>query len=176
MGTKKSSSDSKLSNLEEIKKIVKKNKERDKKNKKNGVSKLERKVLIERCYNGRSISPFFIQRVKTFYPDIHSVLDRKEIQMENDLVEVLKKFQIYATTKTDKRSLPYREQIVVKLGVDVDMGAMFEYEETYRDILKELLNKDARKIRFYVHTETFQEDEMPWLRCGVKYCFRYFIH
>lgn len=145
-------------------------------NKKNDVNKLKREILIEKCYKGRSVSPFFVLRVKKFYPDIHSILDRKEIQMENDLAEVLKKFQIYATTKTDKRSLPYREQVIVKLGIDVDMGAMFEYEMTYRNILKELLKKDARKIRFYVHIDTYQDDKLPALLCGVRYCFRYFIH
>lgn len=140
----------------------------------------ERKVLLEKCYKGREMSKIFLQRTKLFYPNMHSTFDNLETRIEYDLIELLAKFQISATIKTDKRSLPYTNVIISKLILESDVNYMFNFERTYRKILSELLAKDVYKIRFYVHIETFEGDSTVMsriLQCsGVKYCFRYYIH
>ena len=51
---------------------------------------------------------------------------------------------------------------------------------TYRDIVKELLNKDVYKIRYYIHIETYGDEssKIPVIfnRGGIRYNFRYYIH
>ena len=134
-----------------------------------------KKVLIEKCYKGRMMSPKFLKRTETFYKNINSTLDRQESFVECALVELLSNFEIYAILKSDKRSLPYTNEIVVKLPVESNMNAMWNYKATYRKIVLELLEKNVHKIRFYVHMETYENDSW-FLDCGIKYCFRYYMH
>lgn len=139
-----------------------------------------KKVLLEKCKNGREMSERFIRRTKTWYPNIHNKLDSVETFMEDDIIILLKKVGINAVKKRDKRSLPYTHQIVEKLILESNVSAMFIYTRTYRKIVKELLNKGVDKIRFYVHIETFEDNSNKvsqlFEMCGVKYCFRYYIH
>lgn len=137
----------------------------------------ERKVLIEKCRNGRFMSPIFLRRTEAFYKNnLHPLFDKQEENMENNLIELLKNFQISAMLKTDKRSLPYTNQIIVKLPVESDMNAMWNYSYANRQIIKELLEKNVYKIRFYVHIETYEDVRNIFLNCGIKYSFRYYIH
>jgi hypothetical protein len=140
---------------------------------------IQRIVLFEKSYKGREMSDVFLRRTKMFYPDIHSVLDRKETQMEDDLIELLQKFQISATRKTNKRSLPFNNVVICDLILESFVAAMFDYEKTYREIISDLIAKNAFKIRFYVHIETYTSNHPFWGNlggCGVRYCFRYYIH
>ncbi|HWY35831.1 MAG TPA: hypothetical protein VNX68_14405, partial [Nitrosopumilaceae archaeon] len=136
--------------------------------------------LVEKCYKGREMSETFVKRISTWFPDIHKTLDRKEYQMEEELMSFLLKFQIYATKKSDKRSLPYTNVVTSTLMLASDISEVFAFEVAYRKIVLELLSKDVRKIRFYVHIESYDNDSTDFARafglCGLKYCFRYYIH
>ena len=136
-----------------------------------------KKVLTEKCRSGREISPLFLKRTEAFYNNnMHPLFDQQEARMENNLIELLENFQISATIKSNKRSLPYKNEIIVNLPVESDMSAMWDYRTTYRKIISELLEKNVYKIRFYVHIETFENAKSVFLNCGIKYCFRYYIH
>ena len=137
----------------------------------------EKKVLFEKCRNGRFVSPLFEKRIEAFYKgDLHTIFDRQESLMEGDLIALLQNFKIYAMLKTNKRSLLYTNEIVVKLPVESDMNVMWDYRNTYRKIVAELLGKNIYKIRFYVHVETYEDLQNIFFNCGIKYCFRYFKH
>jgi hypothetical protein len=140
----------------------------------------EKKVLIEKCINGREMSNRFIQRTKTWYPNIHKKLDSVESFMEEDIIALLRKVDISASKKINKHSLPYTNVVVSKLILESDVSAMFDYTRTYRAIVKELLEKGVFKIRFYVHLETYEDNSSRFAQmfsmCGVKYSFRYYIH
>lgn len=140
----------------------------------------QKKVLLEKCKNGREMSSVFIDRAKTWYPNIHKKLDSVEGFMEKDIISFLQSLDIVASVKTDKHSLPYTDVVVSKLTFESDVAAMFNYRRTYREIIKELLNKNVYKIRFYVHIETYDDESSGISRlfqlCGVKYSFRYYIH
>nr|QBM02790.1 hypothetical protein [uncultured archaeon] len=138
-----------------------------------------RKVLIEKCRRGREMSEKFLRRTDVFYPDIHNTLDRKETQIEHELVSIFEKLQIQASTKTDKRSLPYNNVIVSRLMLETDVSAMFDSKRIYRKIISELLTKDIYRIRFYIHIETYEDNSNMMAKilgmCGLKYCFRYYV-
>jgi hypothetical protein len=141
---------------------------------------LTRKVLFEKSINGREISPIFLKRIENFngygFKYIHSIFDKQETEMECVLIKLLKNFRIYATLKSNKRSLPYTNEIIVELPVESDMNAMWDYKTTFRKIVKELLDKNVFKIRFYVHVENYENPKNIFLNCGIRYRFRYFVH
>ena len=135
-----------------------------------------RKVIVEKCPKGRSMSKSFVKRIEVFHPDIHSKFDRLETQMEGDLIESLSIVGIYAMMKSDKRSLPYTNSIVQKFMLESNINVTFDFRRTYRKIFSELLEKDVRKIRFYVHIESYDDYKHPFNFCGISYDFRYYIH
>ena len=87
--------------------------------------------------------------------------------------------KIQASTKTDKRSLPYNNVIVSRLMLETDVSAMFDSKRIYRKIISELLTKDIYRIRFYIHIETYEDNSNMMAKilgmCGLKYCFRYYV-
>lgn len=126
--------------------------------------------------NVRKIDESFIEKYKIFFgSDINSLLDNLENNMEEDLMELFPKFQIIASKKTDKKSLPYQYEIVCKLNSESYVNGMLEFHRTYRKIFKALLDGDVSKIRFYVHVEPYG-DANKLFNNGIKYCFRYYEH
>lgn len=57
---------------------------------------------------------------------------------------------------------------------------MYERSTVFRPILKEMLEKNATKIRFYIHAETYDDKKVglfqKFIGCGFKYSFRYYLH
>lgn len=163
---------------EEKEELSKLNKSFKKTIKTNNVS--TRKVLFEKCIRGREMSDNFMRRTKAFYPDIHNTFDRKEFEMEDELIDLLEKINIAATKKSDKRSLPYNNVIISKNMLESDVSAMFDCRNIYRRIVSELLEKGLYKVRFYVHIENYDDDSNVMTRVfgisGIKYCFRYYTH
>ena len=104
-------------------------------------------------------------------------LENIENDIEIELIDFLRKIQIVASKKIDKYSLPYREEIIIKLPVESYLNGCFERDRIFRPILKELLAKDVFKIRFYLHVETYcNSTKLANFDAGIKYSFRYFIH
>lgn len=139
-----------------------------------------REVLVEKCYKGREMSKIFLKRTVGFYPDMHSKLDIKEAQMEEELIELFSKIHISASIKTDKYSLPYNGVVIYKSMLNSDVSYMFRPESAYRKIVAELIEKKIYKIRFYIHIETYEDESNQMAKilglCGIKYCFRYYAH
>lgn len=105
------------------------------------------------------------ERIKT----INKKLDEFENKMELDLIKVLENFQIHATVKTHKKSLPYNSEITIILPNESWVTGVLEFKRCYRKILKELLDKNLYKIRFYVSIEIVDHGFIG----GLKYIFRY---
>jgi hypothetical protein len=103
---------------------------------------------------------------------VNKTLDKVETNMENDLVKTFKKFQIHASVKTDKYTLPYTDEICVTLGNESYINGVFEFDRCYREIFTKLLSTSYSKIRFYVWIEPVDGGLMG----GLKYHFRYFPH
>ena len=100
-------------------------------------------------------------------------IEKFEINCEKSLIDTLSKLDIYATIKTDRYSLPYQKEIKVELfGVSYTNRA-YEFYRVAREIVKELLNENINKIRFYILVDV---DTEAALKGKVIYKFRYYVH
>jgi len=95
-----------------------------------------------------------------------------EKKIEKDMIEVLQKLGIKATVKTDRYSLPFQHQIKVTQYGESYLNGAFESQNLYRSVLKELLEYEHSKIRFFIFAEIL--DEFPMGK--VNYYFNYYVH
>lgn len=126
-----------------------------------------------------NIEPRIAEVLKLIFPrkKPEKVLEKLEKAMEKDLaVNIFPLLDIRATTKSDRKSLPYQHEILVSLVRSSYLNSMLEFHHCYRTILKELLNKNVRKIRFYVQVDTSCSENGPFILGQIDYKFRYYIH
>jgi len=115
--------------------------------------------------------------------DLHN-LDEEEFQskyveaMENferncekSLIETFAKLDIKASVKTDPYSLPFNNEVVVELKGESYMNGPYEFYRVAREIVKEVLNKDIYKIRFYLFINAVEYGFLG----KIQYKFRYHI-
>jgi len=95
-----------------------------------------------------------------------------EKKIEKDMIGVFSKMGINASVKTDRYSLPHQFQIKTTQYGESYLNGAFESARLYRAVLKELVNLDLYKIRFYIFAEV--EDE-PYMG-KVNYYFNYYVH
>lgn len=127
----------------------------------------------------RFISETLQKHLNYFMGDLEVFLPNLESKLEKEIIDFVSQVGIQATVKTDKYSLPYTNEITFKLNYESYINGMYERERIYRPIMKELLDKDVYKIRFYIFIDTFDEEYKGLLKlagCGFKYHFRYYIH
>ena len=95
-----------------------------------------------------------------------------EKKIEKDMIEVLSKIGINASVKTDRYSLPFQGQIKTTQQGESYLNGAFESYKLYREVLKEIVNQDLYKIRFYIFAEV---EDSPYMG-KVNYYFNYYIH
>ena len=95
-----------------------------------------------------------------------------EKKIEKDMIEVLSKIGINASVKTDRYSLPFQGQIKTTQQGESYLNGAFESYKLYRAVLKEIVNQDLYKIRFYIFAEV---EDSPYMG-KVNYYFNYYIH
>jgi len=101
-----------------------------------------------------------------------------EIQCENSLIELFNKLNIQSSVKTDRYSLPYKEEIISIIDGASYLNHAFTISNITRDIVKELLDKNVYKFRFYLTVDAIIEndtDERHFFG-RVVYKFRYVKH
>lgn len=96
-----------------------------------------------------------------------------ERSLEKSLRKTLKKINIDSTVKTDPFSLPYTHEIQVTLMGESWMNGPYEFNRVTRQIVKELIENNVYKIRFYIYVE-YNTECFPM--GSMTYYFRYFIH
>ena len=117
------------------------------------------------------------RRTDMFYEDFDGYMDKIELKMEAELKPLLKQVGIHAATKTDRKSLTVHGVIEKELILESWVPGWFEYERTFRTIVKELLAQDIEKIRFYVHVEPVKVHPIfAFSMYAMKYSFRYYKH
>ena len=126
----------------------------------------------------RDDCPFARKRLSPFIKnDLELYLDGFESHMEKKLTATLRNVDIQATVKRDKFSLPYEHERIVKLPLESFMNAVFDYRRVFRPVVKELLDKNVYRIRFYLWTDLFEDtDTRPRIHAGIRYHFRYYVH
>ena len=99
-----------------------------------------------------------------------------EKKCEQSLIETLGRVNVQASVKTDRCSLPYKEEIVVVLNGESYMNGAFEFHRVARKIVKEVLEKNLYKLRFYMYIN-IEEGKGLFESFGkVEYRFRYYPH
>ena len=95
----------------------------------------------------------------------------QEHQLEQNIIKTLRSFYIRSSVKTDKYTLPYQHSISMCFKFKMDKWG--SYDQVNRYILKELLDKNIKKIRFYTIIDYSIQN---MLNKKVHVEFRYYIH
>jgi hypothetical protein len=101
-----------------------------------------------------------------------------EIHCENSLIELFNKLNIQSSVKTDRYSLPYKEEIISIIEGASNLDYAFTLSNITRDIVKELIDKNIYKLRFYLTVDAIIENETEDRHFfgRVVYNFRYVKH
>jgi hypothetical protein len=80
--------------------------------------------------------------------------------------------------KTDRYSLPYKEEIIISIDGASNLDYAFTLNNITREIVKELLDKNVYKLRFYLTVDAIIEDDTidRHFFGRVVYKFRYVKH
>jgi hypothetical protein len=98
-------------------------------------------------------------------------IQKFERDCEKSLIETFSRIGISAVVKTDPYSLPYNKELVVNLNGESYLNGPYEFYRVARKIVREVLENDLYKVRFYMFIEV---DTDKWLG-RVTYKFRYHI-
>lgn len=102
-------------------------------------------------------------------------LEKFERKCEKSLIETLARVDIRATVKSDPYSLPYKEEIVVRLNGESYLNGPYEFRRAARKIVKELLEKEVRHLRFYLFVNAVEVERGFLSSLGaIEYRFRYY--
>ncbi len=126
---------------------------------------------MENCNNIR----FDIQWTKNLKkrnPDrnLEEEIQALERKVETELKIILNQLDMQASVKSEPYSLPYQKEICRKTGfasIKTNIGS-FDYTHVFRPIVKQLLNEDVKKMRFYFYIQGSDWDN---LKCTKTICF-----
>ena len=101
-----------------------------------------------------------------------------EMDCEKRLKDLFKQIGIQSSIKRDRFSLPYKHEIIGELQGQMFINYSFNLDNIARVFVKELLDNNITKIRFYLTVDVITEDENIGKRYlgKVVYKFRYMIH
>jgi len=107
-----------------------------------------------------------------------SAITEFEIECEARLKELFSRIGIQSSTKSDRFSLPYKHEVIGEIEGNSYLNYAFDIDNIARVFVKDLIEKNANKIRFYLFAEVVTEDETIGKRYKGKvvYKFRYMIH
>ena len=101
-----------------------------------------------------------------------------EIDCEKNLKNIFKQIGIQTSVKRDRFSLPFTHEVVGEIEGTSFINYAFNLDNIARVFVKDLLDKNIYKIRFYLTVDVITEDEkMSKQYLGkVVYKFRYMVH
>jgi hypothetical protein len=113
--------------------------------------------------------------------DVDTYIDsiiKYEIECEYKLRELFRMLSIQSSFKQDRYSLPFTHEVVGEIAVTSYVNYAYNIDNIARVFVKDLLDKNVSKIRFYLFVEEVIEDETISKRQFGKvfYKFRYMIH
>ena len=101
-----------------------------------------------------------------------------EIKCEHSLITLFDSMNIQSSVKTDRYSLPYKEEIISTIEGASNLDYAFTLSNITRDIIKVLLEKEIYKLRFYLTVDAIIENDTHDRHFfgRVVYKFRYTKH
>ena len=82
-----------------------------------------------------------------------------EIKCEHSLITLFDSLNIQSSVKTDRYSLPYEEEIISAIEGASNLDYAFTLNNITRDVVKELLDKNIYKLRFYLTVDAIIEND-----------------
>jgi hypothetical protein len=103
-------------------------------------------------------------------------IEKFERDCEESFIKTLSKIGTQGMVKTDPYSLPYTDEVVVSLYGESYMNGPYEFYRVARKFLKEVLDKDLYKVRFYIKIDIVTErgPEKTFFLGKIVYKFRYY--
>jgi len=143
----------------------------------NYVSEKGQPIQHKYVEKGCMVTKFLSDSIRKAAPEdkqevFEEAVKRFERKCEKSLIETFQRVNIVATVKSDPYSLPFQKEIVTILQGESYMNGAFEFYRVARKVVKQLLNEDVRKIRFYLYV-VFIPGNMGFGK--VEYRFRYFV-
>ena len=101
-----------------------------------------------------------------------------EIDCEKKLKNIFKQIGIQSSVKRDRFSLPFTHEVVGEIEGTSFINYAFNLDNIARVFVKDLLDKNIYKIRFYLTVDVITEDENMSKRYlgKVVYKFRYMVN
>lgn len=115
---------------------------------------------------------FFMKKEENYVHEYEKAMIKKEISMEEWLLNTFSHLGIHATVKSDRYSLPIMYQIKATQYGESYLNGAFETFNIFKKVLREITNQNYYKIRFYMFAEI--EDHFPMGK--VNYYFNYYVH
>jgi hypothetical protein len=134
------------------------------------MNTFERK--LPQNYNATILGPLLGHKTPTETKYLKEI-EKFETGCEKSLIDTLARIGIDARVKSERFSLPYKEELKVELYGESWMGGPYEFYRVAYRILKELLEKEVYKLRFYIYVE---HDTSKFPMGSMTYHFRYYIH
>ena len=98
-------------------------------------------------------------------------MTRIEKSTEEKIIKMLEMINTHASVKTDRYSLPYKQQIKHTRNASSYLNDAFDTRQFIREIASEVLKYEITKLRFYVFVE------MEGSMFGkMNYYFNYYPH
>ena len=128
---------------------------------------------IKKYLKNEEVTPeFLIDKIKEY-----------EEKCEDSIIKTLGKVGINAMKKTDKFSLPYNREIKLTKRGESWVNGPYEFYWVARNIVKELLNENLLRVRFYMFVDISENvnDDPTEIhpifnsRGRIDYYFRYYI-
>lgn len=107
-----------------------------------------------------------------------SAVTKFEIKCEAKLKDLFRMIGIQSSVKRDRYSLPYKHEVIGEIEGVSYINYAYNLDNISRIFVKDLLDKNVHKIRFYLFVEVITEDETmsKRYRGKVVYKFRYMVH
>jgi hypothetical protein len=107
-----------------------------------------------------------------------SAISKFEIECERKLKDLFKMISIQSSVKRDRFSLPFTHEVIGEIEGQSYINYTFNLDNIARLFVKDLLDKNVHKIRFYLFVDVITEDETMSKRYNGKvvYKFRYTVH
>ena len=122
--------------------------------------------------------PEWIKGAKYDAESYINAITKFEIECEGKLKDLFKRIGIQSSVKRDRYSLPYKHEVIGEIEGTSFINYAFNLNNIARVFVKELLDRNVTKIRFYLTVDVITEDETMSKRYfgKVVYKFRYMVH
>ncbi len=106
--------------------------------------------------------------------NFHEALESLEIETEKKIQECLASLGMEALIKTNRKSLPYKEELLYTAYISSFMNDLLLTSPLKRKLARELLNDNIFKIRFFVDIDIPKDERGNLDR--LEYSVKYYVH